>query len=117
MPENPDGTLRIRRVRALKLMRSDSPVFALSWMVMHPLDADSPFYGSEGEALLNSDMQIVVSMTGLDTTVSQTIHARHIYLAPDILPERRFVDVVTIDPQTGDRSIDYDDFHRILPLA
>jgi len=116
MPEDTSGPVRIRRLRNLKLVRSDTPIFTLSWMVMHPIDSESPFYGEAGAVLLNSDMQIVASLTGLDATVSQTVHARHIYLARDILPNWRFADVVTSEPATGDRLIDYTDFHRVEPL-
>ncbi len=116
LPEEANGPIRLRRLQDLKLLRSDSPVFALSWLMMHPIDRNSPFFGEAGRALLDSDMQIVASLTGLDATVSQTIHARQVYRGQDILLERRFVDVVTNDPDTGTRTIDYRDFHEVVPL-
>lgn len=118
LPEVQQEAVQIRRLRNLKLVRADTPIFALSWLVMHPIDEESPFYGAGlGDLLASPEMQIVVSLTGLDASVSQTIHARHIYSAADILPERRFVDVVQTDPTTGDRRIDYTHFHQVVPLG
>lgn len=36
---------QIIRFMPLKLIRSYSPVFALSWSVYHPIDRESPFFG------------------------------------------------------------------------
>src|SRR5438477_7593850 len=41
----------MRRFEELKLMRSRSPLFALSWTVMHPIDESSPLYGWTLESL------------------------------------------------------------------
>jgi len=54
--------------------------------------------------------EIVVTVTGLDETTLQPVHARTSYLAHDILFGHRFVDVIgwTAD---GRRAIDYRRFH------
>ncbi len=38
--------------------------------------------------------EIVVTVTGLDETLSQVVHARHSYLAEEILFGHRFVDII-----------------------
>ena len=52
---------------------------------------------------------------GLDDTVSQTIHSRHIYLAEDILWNYRFVDIVKIRAD-GSRYIEDHKFHDVTSL-
>ena len=39
----------MRRFQELKLLRSSTPLFALSWTVMHPIDEASPLYGLSPE--------------------------------------------------------------------
>ncbi|MCS6812297.1 MAG: ion channel [Cyanobacteria bacterium] len=105
----------MRRFYDLKLARSRSPVFALTWTVMHTIDESSPLWGMSVESLVNdNDLTIIVTMTGIDETLSQTIHARHAYLARDILWNQRFVDMVLPLPG-GRRAIDYHRFHEVVP--
>ena len=105
----------MRRIYDLKLLRSQTPVFALSWSLMHPIDETSPLYGATPETLADATTQITVTLTGIDESVSQTIHARHTFAAQDILWERRFVDIVTRRPD-GQRCLDYAFFHDVIPI-
>jgi len=43
------------------------------------------------ESLAEAEVEIVVTFTGLDETISQTIHARHSYIAEEIIWNHRFV--------------------------
>ncbi len=110
----------MRRFYELPLSRQYSPIFALSWMVMHPIDAESPLFGETLESAIEKDLQIVVTLTGLDATVSQTVHANHLYRAEDLVWNRRFVDVLhfrsTGSGNEGSRYIDYANFHETEPL-
>ncbi len=104
----------MRRFDDLTVMRSRSPLFALSWTVMHPIDDASPLYGATPESLAEAQAEIVVVISGTDETYSQRIHARYSYLAEDILWDRRFVDILTITPD-GRRIVDYGLFHDVEP--
>jgi inward rectifier potassium channel len=106
---------QLRRFYDLKLLRSRTPIFALSWLVMHPIDAASPLSGETGESLAEIEAEIWVGLTGLDETFSQTIHARHSYNTDEILWDRRFVDIFSQTPD-GRRYIDLERFHDVLPL-
>lgn len=110
---SPEGHI-IRRLHDLKLMRSETPVFSMSMTVMHPIDEDSPLYGITDRELTQWQTQIVVMLTGLDETVSQTIHASHFYAIEDLRWNRQFVDVIELQPN-GDRHIDYTKFHQTIP--
>lgn len=105
----------IRRVRDLGLVRSQNPVFFLTWTAMHPLDQHSPLYGATPETLVAAEAILVVTLTGIDETVSQTVHARHTYAAPEILWNRRFVDIILRKPN-GQRFINYNRFHDVIPV-
>jgi inward rectifier potassium channel len=105
----------MRRFHELKLTRSRTPSFALSWTLMHPIDEQSPFYGATSESLQQTRATMVVSLSGLDETVAQVIHARHIYAAHEVLWNYQFVDIIH-DTADGHRYIDYGCFHNVSPL-
>jgi len=83
----------------LKLERHHSPMFALMWTVIHPIDKDSPLYGLKEKDLIESSTEILVTLTGMDDTVGQTIHARFSYIPSEILWNRRFVDMLHGDAE------------------
>src|ERR1700686_871755 len=106
---------KIRRQRDLKLVRSESVVFVLSWTAVHPLGKESPLYGLTKEQMKEQKIEIVASLTGLDETFSQTIHSRHSWTADDVVFGARFLDIFGELPD-GRRSIDYTHFHDTNPL-
>ncbi len=106
----------MRRFYDLPLIRSQSPLFALTWTVMHPIDENSPLYAITPEKMFEDNMEILVTFTGLDETVAQTIHARHSFVSGEILRNMRFVDILSRTPD-GRRSIDFSRFHDVMPIA
>jgi len=104
-----------RRLYDLKLVRNQTRVFALSWMVMHVIDEDSPLYGQTAEVMEEAETDIVVTLTGIDETVWQTVHARHYYLTDEILWNMRFVDIFSRKPD-GRRLLDFTKFHEVTSL-
>lgn len=106
----------IRRFHDLALARGRSPIFALSWTVMHPITRSSPLYGAMAETMAAQDARIIVTMTGIDETFSAAIHARHIYPPDRILWNRQFVDILSDDPD-GVPMLDYRRFHDTLPAG
>ena len=106
----------IRRFHDLPLVRSHTPVFSLSWTAMHRLTSDSPFYGETPESLRERRAEIIVTLTGLDETLSQTIHARHSFSAYDIFWDHKFVDIISTS-ESGHSIVDYNHFHSIEPVG
>ena len=106
--------MELRRLYDLPLLRSESPSFALSWLVMHPIDHKSPLWHETAESLIKSDAEILVILTGLDETFSSTIHSRYSYKLKDILWSMRFVDILH---KTGQNKyyLDYENFHSVIP--
>ena len=105
----------MRRFHDLKMVRSQTPSFALTWVAIHAIDEYSPLYGMTAELLTKTNSNIVISLTGVDETVVQVVHARHRYTANEILWNYRFVDIFH-HTSDGHRYVDYTHFHDILPL-
>lgn len=85
----------MRRLHDVLLDRTTSPLFTLSWLVMHEIDEESPFFGETAESLAADEVLVIVTLTGLEGTFSQTVHARHFYEFHDIRWNRRFVDIIS----------------------
>jgi inward rectifier potassium channel len=105
-----------RRFYDLALVRDRSPVFALTFRVMHPIDADSPLHGMNYETLAEQNAEIVVIAGGLDETMVQPVTARTSYLPHEILWAHRFVDIFGWT-EDGRRAIDYRRFHDTVRIA
>jgi inward rectifier potassium channel len=105
----------VRRVHDLRLRRDRNPLFALTWTAIHPLDEASPLAGLDAAGLAAAEVQLVVSLTGFDESLAQTIYARHAYLASDVRFGVRFRDVLGVAPD-GSRMVDYRRFHEVEPV-
>lgn len=107
-----EGTT-LRRFDELAVLRARSPLFFLTWQVMHPIDERSPLYGETVESLLARKAEILVVMKGLDETFVSTIHARTSYTPDEIIWGRRLADIFTTDAD-GARTIDFRQFHEVV---
>ncbi|WP_297445824.1 ion channel [Acidiferrobacter sp.] len=105
---SPEGQT-MRRFRDLVLLRDSTPSFSYSWTVMHPITGNSPLSGASRATLEAEDAELVVTMAGLDETLSQTIHARHVYRPAAIHWGHRLRDVLSKDTH-GRYLIDYGHF-------
>jgi inward rectifier potassium channel len=103
---------RLRRLHELKLVRSNSPAFAISWTAIHLITPDSPLYGITEEAFRSSSTEILASLVGTDETFSQTVHARYTWFADEVRWGGRFADVLERKPD-GQIFIDYARFDKI----
>ena len=101
-----------RRFQELKVERARTPMFALTWTVLHTIDESSPLYGATRKDLEEWLAEIVIVLSGADDIFAQQIHARHSYLPSEILWNQRFEDVLTID-DNGNRIIDYGRLHDV----
>lgn len=106
----------MRRLRDLNLVRAHTPIFALTWTVMHEIDADSPFAQIDWSRLDEHLVAMVAIVTGHDSTYEQTTHARHIYYPEDFRPGYRFVDILST-MEDGRLMLDYTRFHDVTPDA
>ena len=85
----------VRRFYDLELARYRNAIFSNSWTAIHPIGLNSPLYGATAESLKVADAGIVVSLTGIDETFSQTVYARYYYGAEEIIWGARLADITT----------------------
>lgn len=106
---------RLRVPRELPLVRSTNAFFRLSWTAFHRIDETSPFFGPDPIAAIRERNGLVLlSVTGLDETIAQSVHARYFYEPGDVVVGARFKDILSVEPD-GTRVIDYASFHEVVP--
>lgn len=108
---NDDGEPFIR-IHDLHLMRDHTPVFELTWTLIHPIDEASPLHDVDAGQLAASRARIRVSITGHDETMAASVHAGWDYEAENIVFRGRFVDVLR-GTMEGERVLDLTHFHDI----
>ena len=107
--------IRLVRFAPLKLIKSYSPVFSLSWSVFHPIDQDSPFFNKTADEIKELPYEFFVILQGIDGTLSQTIHDMHPYQIKDVLINHHFVDILK-RKDDGTRVINYANFHLTVAV-
>jgi inward rectifier potassium channel len=112
--ETPDGHSLVR-FYDLKLERARSPLFALSWLIMHTIDESSPLYGISAQAMQDGDMRLSVTLAGTDEIFAAGINARHMYTHEYILFGRRFVDIFSEGDHPRHLYLDFQRFHDHEP--
>jgi inward rectifier potassium channel len=105
----------LRRFYDLTLIRDRSPVFALTFTVMHEIDDKSPLHGITAAELAGLNAELVVTSSGIDETLVAPVHARASYLPHEILWNHRFADIMGYT-EDGRRAIDYARFHDTVKL-
>lgn len=110
---SPEGH-QMRRFRDMVLLRDSTPSFSYSWTVMHPITGSSPLSAASRETLEAEDAELVVILAGLDETLAQTIHARHVYKPAAIHWGYRLRDVLAKDPH-GHYVVDRRHFDALEP--
>ncbi|HEU5046570.1 MAG TPA: ion channel [Rickettsiales bacterium] len=105
----------MRRFYDLKLTRTMIPILQLTWTLMHPIDENSPLHNITSQKLEDEEVEIIVSIGGLDETLSQTVHARYSYVCDEIKCNERFVDILRL-LDNGGVEINYALFHQTIPV-
>jgi len=104
------------RMYDLQLTRERSPAMNRSWTVLHPVIKGSPLFGATPESVERDEVEIVVSVVGIDDTSMQPVHARHRYYQNEIVWGARHADILSEQPD-GTLIVDMRLFHKIVPTA
>jgi inward rectifier potassium channel len=115
LPEVSSDGHALRRLHDLKLTRSRSPLFVMSWLVFHVIDEDSPIYGIKPADFAEKGIMMICSLTGLDGTFNSTVHTRHIYRPESLYTDHLFEDVIENDEQ-GRLVLNLHKFHKVRPV-
>ncbi|HEY6986482.1 MAG TPA: ion channel [Rhodanobacteraceae bacterium] len=105
----------LRRFFDLKLERANSPMFALSWLLMHRIDETSPLHGVTAKDIEDGDMRFAITISGVDETFAAGVTARHQYSYEDILFDRRFADIFSEGEDARHVYQDMSRFHELEP--
>jgi inward rectifier potassium channel len=107
---------RIRRMHELHPERTYSPIFRMSWTVMHRLDARSPLAPYVQDGVVDPRViGFVCLLTAHDATLHASLHTQHVYAPTDLRFGVKFVDVVS-RMDDGRFVLDYTRFHDTEPL-
>ncbi len=108
-----EGT-KFYRMYDLKLVRDRSPAVNRTWNVLHRIDESSPFFGLDPEAAAKWEIELMVSITGVDDTSLQPAHGRHRYVDREIVWGARPADMLSEEPN-GRITLDLRQFDKIVP--
>lgn len=106
-----------RSFHPLKLGRDRIMFMPLHWVVVHPIDEQSPLRGVTREEFEQSAPEFLILLTAHDETFAQTVHVRSSYKGPEVVWDAKFLSIYC-PPRNGRVSIDLEKIHHIerLPL-
>lgn len=108
--KTPEGQV-LYRMHDLQLVRDRSPALGRSWTVLHRIDEKSPLKGATSASLRQDEVEVIVTILGIDGTSAQTIHGRYSYTDGHVLFGRRHADMLRELPG-GKLQLDYAKFHE-----
>jgi inward rectifier potassium channel len=86
------------RMYDLALTRERSPAMSRSWTAMHPITPASPLHGQTPASLKAQEVELFVTVVGIDDVSLQPVHARRKYTDEAIIWGARHADVLSEDP-------------------
>ncbi len=104
------------RMYDLRLARERSPAMTRSWTVLHPIAADSPLFGATPESIARDEIELIVSLVGVDDTSLQAVHARRRYLDREVVWGARHADILD-ESADGRIVVDMRRFHSLVPTV
>ncbi len=102
------------RMLDLKLTRDHAVSLQRSWSAMHIIDASSPLQGETPESAEQKEIEMQVSVVGLDDITMQPVHAQHRYFSHQLLWGHKLADVLSEEPG-GDLVMDLHKFQHTEP--
>lgn len=102
------------RMYDLPLSRERTPALSRSWMAMHPILPGSMLHGQTPASIKASEVELLVTLFGIDDTSLQPVHARHRYTDDQIIWGARHADILHEDA-SGQLVLDISKFHELTP--
>lgn len=94
-----------REFKILPLERPSIMIFALTWTIVHPIDANSPLYGKTAADLEALQAEFIVLMKAWDETFAQTVHQRFSYRYSELVWGAKFQSAFVVD-SAGNLQVD-----------
>lgn len=102
------------RTHDLDLVRNFAHALTRSWSVLHRIDQKSPLFGQTPESLAESEAELVVTVSGVDSTSLQFAHGQHTYESFDIAWGARAADILS-ETADGNLRVDLSHFDEVVP--
>lgn len=109
-----EGTT-LYRMHDLVLVRSRAPSLSHSWAAMHSISSASPLHGHTPRTMEDDEIELIVSMSGIDDTSLQVVHATRRYRDDEIIWGARFADLL-VEDAGGDIVLNLSNFHALHGL-
>jgi inward rectifier potassium channel len=90
--------IHMYRMYDLKLERDWAPALSRSWTIMHRITPDSPLYGHTPESFKTNEVELMLTLRGMDETSGQTLHAARNYDDDRVRWGARHADMLTVSP-------------------
>jgi inward rectifier potassium channel len=100
----------------VKLVRNRTPLFVLTWTLMHVIDEHSPLHGLVGEDMLNDDIRLTVTIQAREHALARDIFEVKTYAANEILFGMTYADTI-VTSNDGDTRADIRRIHMVEPDA
>jgi inward rectifier potassium channel len=85
-----DLTTNKREFLPLELEVDKISFMALSWTIVHPIDAKSPMFNMTKEDLIKADAEFLILLKATNDTYSQTVYARSSYKGHELVEHAKF---------------------------
>lgn len=103
---------RTRKYYPLHLDREKVTFFPLHWTIVHPIDEQSPLYGVSPDEMAALEVEVMILLSAVDETFSQTVHTRSSYRFDEITFGAKFADMFH-KSSDGRVSVDVNRLHEI----
>ena len=101
------------RMYDLKLERDWAPALARTWTIMHRITPESPLYGYTPERFVKEEVEFILTLSGVDETSGQTLHASHTYADDFVRWGARHADMLS--PKPNGLILDIGKFDELTP--
>src|SRR4051812_14688626 len=101
------------RMYDLKLERTRAPALSRSWTVMHVITPKSPLYGMTPELLAKHEVELTMTLRGVDEASGQTLHAGRTYEDSQVRWGARYADMLSELPHGF--VLDLTKFNELVP--
>jgi inward rectifier potassium channel len=92
------AAVTLRRFFQLTLEREKVMFLPMQWVVVHPIDEASPLWGMKEADAHRQEWELLILMTAIDETFTQTVHARSSYRHDEITWDAKFQDMYQTQP-------------------
>ena len=105
--------VKLYRMHDLPLDRERSPALSRSWTALHRLLPGTPLHGATPESLARDEVDLILTLTGLDEVSAQTLHSQWQYSFEDVRFGMRHADLLSETPD-GRLRIDMRKFDELV---